>query len=163
MHADVHIRIGDEGMLQLARVLATNTTITKIDLYGEWGNACEGAPQGWAHAMQPLTERGSTTTLAMATLNDVLHGHVAHSQWVGRDSELLLLGPGVWLGTATSQGVGALMMGRPRMQHMAMHGTWHQGIARTSHAWCSVWRPGKHWAAPGTRPGCGSAQGQQGW
>ena len=87
--------IGDEGMLQLARVLATNTTITKIDLYGEWGNACEGAPQGWAHAMQALTERGSTTTLAMATLNDVLHGHVAHSLWVGRDSELLLVGPGV--------------------------------------------------------------------
>ena len=95
VHADNHISIGDEGMLQLARVLATNTTITGIGLYGEWGSACEGAPQGWAHAMHALTERGSTTTLAMATLNDVLHGHVAHSQWVGRDSELLLVGPGV--------------------------------------------------------------------
>ena len=95
MHTDDHIRIGDEGMLQLARVLATNTTITKIGLGCEWGNACEGAPPAWAHAMQTLTERGSTTTLAMATLNDVLHGHVAHSHWVGRDSELLLVGPGV--------------------------------------------------------------------
>ena len=84
--------IGDEGMVLLAKALATNTTITKIRLHGEWGNACEGAPQGWAHAMQALTERGSTTTLAMATLNDVLHGHVAHSQWGG---ELLLVGPGV--------------------------------------------------------------------
>ena len=87
--------IGAEGMGLLAKALATNTTITEIGLGGEWGNACEGAPQGWAHAMQALTERGSTTTLAMATLNDVLHGHVAHSHWVGRDSELLLVGPGV--------------------------------------------------------------------
>ena len=86
---------GAEGMCLLAKALATNTTITEIDLGSEWSNACEGAPQGWAHAMQALTERGSTTTLAMATLNDVLHGHVAHSHWVGRDSELLLVGPGV--------------------------------------------------------------------
>ena len=87
--------IGDKGMGLLAKALATNTTITEIELASEWGSACEGAPQGWAHAMQTLTERGSTTTLAMATLNDVLHGHVAHSHWVGRDSELLLVGPGV--------------------------------------------------------------------
>ena len=77
VHADNSI--GAEGMVLLAKALATNTTITEIGLGCEWGNACEGAPQGWAHAMQALTERGSTT----ATLNDVLHGHVAHSQMGG--------------------------------------------------------------------------------